>query len=83
MLASPLSIMMLSIPLASIYNKYISLREVYQLQLTMPENVRYLIYDSIEFLEKNNQELVDVTEQINQSLKYLGISRQLQNELDR
>jgi hypothetical protein len=75
MLASPLSIMMLSVPLASVYNKYISIREIYQMQLTMPENVRYFIDDNIEF--------VDVTEQINQSLKYLGISHQLQEELDR
>jgi hypothetical protein len=80
MLASPLSIMMLSIPLASIYNKYISLREIYQMQLTMPENVRYLIYDNTEFGERDKQEMIDVTEEIHQSLKHLGISRQVQEE---
>ena len=84
MLASPLSLMILSVPLSTIYSKYISLREIYQMQLTMPENIRYLVYDntgSIERLQK--REMIDVTEQINQRLKHFGISRQLQEVLER
>ena len=84
MLASPLSIMMLTVPLSSIYNTYISLGEIYQMQLAMPENVRYLVYDNTECNDKlQKQETNDVTEEINGKLKYLGISRQLQEELDR
>ncbi len=67
MFVSLLSLMMVSIPLSSIYNKYISVREIYQIQLTMPENIRYLVY--------NNND--DVTEQINESLKYFGINRKI------
>lgn len=59
MFVSLLSLMVVSIPLSSIYNKYISVREIYQIQLTMPENIRYLVY--------NNND--DVTEQINRRLK--------------
>jgi hypothetical protein len=76
MLASPLSIMMMSVPLSSIYSKYTSIYEVYQMQLAMPENIRYVIYDNTEMIGQykklQEQEMIDVTEQINRNL---GIRR--------
>ncbi|CAF0816290.1 unnamed protein product [Rotaria sordida] len=78
MLASPLSIMILSIPLSSIYSKYISLHEIYQMQLIMPENVRYLIYDRMKLFKRDNKlqknEIIDITEQIHRNLKHLRIN---------
>ncbi|CAF1011857.1 unnamed protein product [Rotaria sp. Silwood1] len=78
MLASPLSIMILSIPLSSIYSKYISLREIYQMQLVMPENVRYLINDDTKCVKRDHKlqknEIIDVTEQIHRNLKRLRIN---------
>ncbi|CAF2835731.1 unnamed protein product [Rotaria sp. Silwood2] len=78
MLASPLSIMILSIPLSTIYSKYISSCEIYQMQLVMPENVRYLVYDNKKIVKRDNKlqknEIIDVTEQIHRNLKRLRIN---------
>ena len=87
MLASPLSIMVLAVPLSSIYSKYIAQQQIYRMQLSMPENVRYLIDDCGEFSDEDEKlhtiEMIDATEQINESLKRFGSSRQLQDESHR
>ncbi|UJR33148.1 hypothetical protein I4U23_020605 [Adineta vaga] len=54
---APLSMMMLSVPLSSIYSKYISQREIYRMQLIMPENIRYLVYNDAEFIENLKQSI--------------------------
>ena len=84
MLASPLSIMILSVPLSSIYSKYTTICEIYQIQLAIPENIHYLTYDNTSIVGKlPQQEIIDVTEQINETLQHLGISQQLEEELNR
>ena len=75
MLTSLLSLMMLSLPLSSIYSKYISLREINE----MPKNIRYVIDEKSLFIERD-QGIIDVTEQVNERLKYFGINRLIQKE---
>lgn len=78
MAASPLSLMLLSIPLSSIYSKYVLFREAYRIQSTMKENIRYVIYDNTKSIERNNKwqkrKKLDVTQQIHEYLKKLSLS---------
>lgn len=66
MLASLLSLMMISLLLSAIYGQYVAIREVYQMQVTSPEKIRYVIDDD---------EVKDVTVQVNERLKYFNICR--------
>lgn len=74
MLASLLSLMMVSIVLSAIYAQYIAIREVYQIQLASPENVRYLL-DDRHGLSEEMDGVRDVTVEIKERLKYLNIRR--------
>lgn len=70
MLASLLSLMMVSIVLSAIYGQYIAIRQVCQMQLTSPENLRYLLDDRHALIQ-------DVTVEIKTRLKYLNIPRRM------
>lgn len=71
MLATPLSIIILSVPLSSIYSKYISLRKDFQVQLSTSKNVRYVIYDEKSYKKFSS----DVTEHIQNNLEHLRFNR--------
>jgi hypothetical protein len=74
MFASPLSIMMLSVPLSSIYRKYTSICDTYRMQITMPEHIRYLVHDQTGTIGQHSRlqrrAILDVTERINRILKH-------------
>ena len=74
MLASLMSLMMVSIVLSAIYGQYIAIREVYQMQLTSPENIRYLLDDRHRLSEESDG-VRDVTVEIKERLKYFNIRR--------
>ena len=84
MLVSPLSIMMLSVPLSAIYSKYSSICENYQTQIVLPEHIHYSIYDRVGTTGKHaryqRHTIVDVTKRINRALKHLGINRRLPDD---
>lgn len=70
MFTSLLSLMMISILLSAIYSQYVAMREVYQIQVTNPENIRYLIDDHQTTIQRE-----DVTVEVNERLKYFNICR--------
>lgn len=84
MLASPLSIMMLSVPLSSIYSKYKSISEIHQMQLAMPEQVRYLVADATGTVGQHShvqrKAITDVTDRIQRGLKRLDRLRQVEED---
>ena len=67
MFASLLSLMMITILLSAVYSQYVAMREVHQMQVTSPEKIRYVIDD----------EVGDVTVQVNERLRYFNICRRL------
>jgi hypothetical protein len=84
MFASPLSIMMLSVPLSSIYSKNTSISEIHQLQLAMPEQVRYFVSDTTGIVGQHSRvqrkAINDVTDRIQRGLKRLDRLRQVEED---
>ena len=79
MLASPLSMMMLSLPLSAIYAAYASTYEIYQMQLKHPDLVRYVVHDTTGTTGQHSQvqrrAIADVTTRVNSNLKFFRTNR--------